>query len=110
MGLDLPGHGASRGFGGGSILDLADKVADLLERLQVPRPIPCGLSIDKPVLVVSAEDDRLTPPKYSDYIEKHIHGCQRVHIQDAGHLVPIEKPAALNQALKAFIASLSDRA
>lgn len=65
--------------------------------------------IDQPVLVISAEDDRLTPPKYSDYLEKHIRGCQRVHIQDAGHLVPLEKPAALNQALAAFITSLSDR-
>lgn len=206
LALDLPGHGASRGSGGGSIPELAEEVAELLEGLQVPRPIPCGLSIggaivlqllidrsallaggvlvgtgarlrvlpdiiamietdyagfidmldqfsasektdperlrpvrqaaaaclpavtagdfqacdrfdvmdcldriDKPVLVVSAEDDRLTPPKYSDYLEKHIHDCQRVHIQDAGHLVPIEKPAELNQALMAFIASLSDR-
>lgn len=66
--------------------------------------------IDKPVLVVSAADDRLTPPKYSDYLEKHITTSQRVHIQDAGHLVPLEKPTALNQALTTFVANLSDRA
>jgi pimeloyl-ACP methyl ester carboxylesterase len=206
LALDLPGHGASSGSGGADIPELAEGVAELLERLQVPRAIPCGLSIggaivlqllidrsallaggvlvgtgarlrvlpdiiemieteyesfvnmvgqfgasektdperlrpvrqaaaacapavtagdfracdrfdvmdrldriDKPVLVVSAEDDRLTPPKYSDYLEKHIHDCQRVHIQDAGHLAPIEKPTELNQALRAFILSLSDR-
>jgi len=65
--------------------------------------------INQPVLVISAEDDRLTPPKYSDYLEKNIRGCQRVHIQDAGHLVPIEQPAALNQALMAFVAKLTGR-
>jgi len=206
LALDLPGHGASSRSGAGSIPERAEEVAGLLEGLQAPRPIPCGLSIggaivlqllldrsallaggvlvgtgarlrvlpdiiamietdyagfvdmlgqfgasektdperlqpvrqaaaacgpavtagdfracdrfdvmdqldriDKPVLIVSAEDDRLTPPKYSDYLEKHIRTSQRVHIRDAGHLVPIEKPAALNQALTAFIASLSDQ-
>jgi len=206
LALDLPGHGASRGPGCHHVPEYAAAVAGLLERLDIPRPIPCGLSIggaivlqllierslplaggvliatgarlrvlpgiiemiatnydgfidmlgrfgtcektdpaclapilqataacppavtaadfkacdqfdvmdrldriDQPVLIVSAEDDRLTPPKYSDYLEKHIRGSRRVHIQDAGHLVPIEKPAALNQALTAFIASLSGR-
>lgn len=206
LALDLPGHGASRGPGCDRVPDYAAAVAGLLEHLEIPRPIPCGLSIggaivlqllidrssllaggvlvgtgarlrvlpaiielietnyegfidmlgqfgasektdpaclapilqataacppavtaadfkacdrfdvmdrldriDHPVLVVSAEDDRLTPPKYSDYLEKHIRGCQRVHIQDAGHLVPIEQPAALNRALTAFIARLPER-
>lgn len=66
--------------------------------------------IDQPVLVISAEDDRLTPTKYSDYLEKHIRGSQRVHIQDAGHLVPIEQPNMLNKALMAFVAKLTGRA
>lgn len=207
LALDLPGHGASRGPGCDRVPDYAAAVAGLIERLEIPRPIPCGLSIggaivlqllierslplaggvlvgtgarlrvlpeiiemietnyagfidmlgrfgacektdpaclapilqataacppavtaadfkacdrfdvmdrldriDQPVLVVSAEDDRLTPTKYSDYLEKHIRGSMRVHIQDAGHLVPIEKPGALNQALRAFIANLPDRA
>jgi pimeloyl-ACP methyl ester carboxylesterase len=65
--------------------------------------------IDKPVLVISAEDDRLTPPKYSDYLEKNIPDCQRVHIREAGHLVPIEQPAALNQSLMAFVTKLTNR-
>ena len=65
--------------------------------------------IHKPVLVVSAEDDRLTPMKYSDYLENNIQDCQRVHIHDAGHLVPIEQPGAVNQALANFMAVIAER-
>ena len=39
----------------------------------------------------------------------HIQDCQRVHIPDAGHLVPIEQPGAVNQALADFIAVIADR-
>jgi pimeloyl-ACP methyl ester carboxylesterase len=64
--------------------------------------------IDKPVLVISGADDRLTPPKYSAFLESHIPGSQRVLIQEAGHLVPVEKPAEVNQALGAFVASVPE--
>jgi pimeloyl-ACP methyl ester carboxylesterase len=58
------------------------------------------------VLVVSGEDDKLTPPKYAEYLAAHIQGAQRVHIRDAGHLLPVEKPEELNQALRNFLGSL----
>ena len=47
-------------------------------------------AIRVPVLVISAEDDRLTPPKYAEFLEAHIPGASRTHIRDAGHFVPIE--------------------
>lgn len=203
LALDLPGHGQSPGPGRTNVPAYATAVAEWLEHLKPPRPIPCGLSIggaivlqllldrpaltaagvlmgtgarlrvlpeiletietdyagfvahlgrfgasektaperirpvqnataaclpevtagdfracdgfdvmarlteiDKPVLVISGSDDRLTPPKYSVYLENHIRGARRVEIQDAGHLVPVEKPAQVNQALQAFVASL----
>lgn len=56
-----------------------------------------------PVLVVSAEDDRLTPPKYAEFLAQHIPGSSRVHIPDAGHFVPIEKPLEVNAALTRFL-------
>lgn len=62
--------------------------------------------IQTPVLVISAEEDQLTPPKYSDYLEQQIAGSQRVHIREAGHLMPIEQPEAVNQALASFVAGL----
>jgi len=57
-----------------------------------------------PVLVISAEDDKLTPPKYSDFLVAHIKGAARCNIPDAGHVVPVEKPEAVSEAIRAFMA------
>jgi pimeloyl-ACP methyl ester carboxylesterase len=59
-------------------------------------------SIRVPVLIVSAEDDRLTPPKYGLFLEKNIPNAVRCHVRDAGHFVPIEKPQEVNAAITAF--------
>ena len=59
--------------------------------------------IQHPVLVVSAEEDKLTPPKYGDFLEKQIAGARRAHIADAGHLVPVEQADAFNEAVAAFL-------
>ena len=59
--------------------------------------------IDVPVLIVSAEEDRLTPPKYADFLESAISKTARFHIADAGHIVALENPQAVNQAIIDFI-------
>jgi len=63
-------------------------------------------SITAPVLVVSAEDDQVTPPKYGDFLEKTLPNASRAHIHKAGHIVPLEQPEQVNQAIKAFIEGL----
>jgi pimeloyl-ACP methyl ester carboxylesterase len=60
-------------------------------------------SMRVPVLIISAEDDRLTPPKYGLFLEKNIPGAVRRHIRDAGHFVPIEKPIEINAAIAGFL-------
>jgi pimeloyl-ACP methyl ester carboxylesterase len=45
MAIDLPGHGTSHGKGRDSISDYAQAVNDFLDLVQVPRPIPCWLSM-----------------------------------------------------------------
>lgn len=60
-------------------------------------------AIRAPVLVISAEDDQLTPPKYGEFLERHIPNAVRVHILDAGHFVPIEKPLEVNAAIRQFL-------
>jgi pimeloyl-ACP methyl ester carboxylesterase len=62
-------------------------------------------NIRAPVLVVSADEDKLTPPKYADYIESVIPQTARAHIADAGHIAPLEKPRAVNQAIMDFLDS-----
>jgi pimeloyl-ACP methyl ester carboxylesterase len=65
--------------------------------------IPRLASIRRPVLVISAEDDRLTPPKYGEFLERRIPDAARTHIRDAGHFVPIEKPREVNSAIARFL-------
>ena len=60
-------------------------------------------SIDAPVLVITSEEDKLTPPKYGIFLEQKIKRASRVHIQDAGHLAPAEKPEEVNGAIAAFL-------
>jgi pimeloyl-ACP methyl ester carboxylesterase len=60
-------------------------------------------SIRRPVLVISAADDQLTPPKYGEFLEKRIPNAVRAHIRDAGHFVPIENPREANSAIARFL-------
>jgi pimeloyl-ACP methyl ester carboxylesterase len=60
-------------------------------------------SITVPVLVVTAEDDQVTPPKYGEFLESSITNASRVHIMEAGHIVPMEKPEEVNRAIIEFM-------
>jgi pimeloyl-ACP methyl ester carboxylesterase len=60
-------------------------------------------SIRSPVLLVTAEDDQVTPPKYGDFMETSLANSSRVHITKAGHIVPMEKPEAVNKAIVEFL-------
>lgn len=56
-------------------------------------------SISTPVLILTAEDDKLTPPKYGSYMKEHINNASITEIKDAGHLSPLEQPDAFNRAV-----------
>jgi pimeloyl-ACP methyl ester carboxylesterase len=200
LSIELPGHGGSDGEGLDKIEDYAQAVVGFIQAIDVPRPIPCGLSmggaitqqlmlecphllkagiligtgsrlkvapvifemvekdfasyvdmmgslatsaktdptiresfkvqiarckpeitrgdfcacdrfdvtqrlsaIDFPVLVVTAEDDKLTPPKYGIALAQGIKNATRSHIIDAGHIVPMEKPGDVNKAILQFL-------
>ena len=60
-------------------------------------------SIKIPILVITAEDDKLTPPKYGAFLEQNIRNANRTHILDAGHIVPMEKPEEVNWAIVEFL-------
>jgi pimeloyl-ACP methyl ester carboxylesterase len=59
--------------------------------------------ISVPVLIISAEDDKLTPPKYAEFLESGIPNAARTHIMDAGHIAPMEKPEEVNRAIIEFL-------
>jgi len=62
-------------------------------------------AIKSRVLIVTAQDDFLTPPKFGEALEQAIPGARRVHLLGSGHMVPIEKAAELNEALRGFLGS-----
>ncbi|MHB8770603.1 MAG: alpha/beta fold hydrolase [Syntrophales bacterium] len=59
-----------------------------------------------PVLVVCGADDKMTPPSLSQGVRDGIPGARLALIEEAGHFVMLENPAAFNAALTDFVASL----
>lgn len=56
-----------------------------------------------PALVVSATHDRMTPPKYGEYLHQEIPGALFTLIEGAGHMMAVEKPDALTAAVVRFM-------
>jgi pimeloyl-ACP methyl ester carboxylesterase len=63
-------------------------------------------SIRVPTLVIVGEKDAITPPNMAETLRAGIRGAQLVNIPGAGHLSNLENPAAFNEALLTFLASL----
>jgi pimeloyl-ACP methyl ester carboxylesterase len=63
--------------------------------------------IGVPTLVVVGREDRLTPVKYSEYLRDRISGAILEVIEGAGHMVMVERPEALNGAIRRFMSSVS---
>jgi pimeloyl-ACP methyl ester carboxylesterase len=63
--------------------------------------------INVPVLVLTASDDILTPPKYGSYLAGNLKDAHSVNIENAGHFSPIEKPIELNNAIHDFLIRLA---
>lgn len=63
-----------------------------------------GLSaIACPTLVLCGRQDALTPPELSEEIAGLIPGADLVQVDDCGHLATMERPAAVNAALRAWM-------
>ncbi len=62
--------------------------------------------ITAPVLVITAMEDSLTPPKYGDFLIENIPNSTLVRIEGAGHMVPAEKPEETNSAIAEFLNNL----
>jgi len=62
--------------------------------------------IRPPTLIVCGREDRLTPPKYSEFLNKKIAGSRMEIIEDAGHMVMLEASQALCMAILGFLGPL----
>jgi pimeloyl-ACP methyl ester carboxylesterase len=64
-------------------------------------------SISVPSLIVVGEEDVVTPPALSQAMHVAIPGSTLATIPNAGHLANVESPEAFNDALRAFVKSLT---
>lgn len=60
-------------------------------------------TINVPTLVIVGKEDTLTPPSDSREIADGIPGAKLVEIPAAGHMSPMEQPAAVTEALLGFL-------
>lgn len=63
--------------------------------------------IKLPTLVITADQDRATPPRLAWHIHEHIKGSRLVTVEDSGHMTTAEQPEAVDGALLDFYASLA---
>ena len=61
-------------------------------------------AVDVPALAVVGAHDGLTPPAYHEYLAAEIPAGEWTEIPEAAHLAMLERPAAFNEALAAFLA------
>ncbi len=59
--------------------------------------------IDKPALIICGNEDSLTPVKYSLFLENELPRSRLEIIQNAGHMVMLEKPEAVTRAIIKFL-------
>ncbi len=56
-------------------------------------------SIAVPTLIVVGANDRMTPPKYADFLHRAIAGSELAVIDGAGHLPHLEQTSIVNDAI-----------
>jgi pimeloyl-ACP methyl ester carboxylesterase len=59
--------------------------------------------LSTPAVAIVGEYDQLTPPWYHEYLADNLSDCGLVEIPDAAHLAMLERPAAFNTAVAAFL-------
>jgi pimeloyl-ACP methyl ester carboxylesterase len=56
-----------------------------------------------PSLVICGDEDRLTPLRYSEYLAATMKNARLLRVENAGHMVMLERPAIIGQALTDFV-------
>ncbi len=65
-------------------------------------------AISQPVLIICGSEDRLTPVKYSRYLEEKIPRGEVRVIEEAGHMVMLENPERVNQVIAEFMTQFTE--
>jgi pimeloyl-ACP methyl ester carboxylesterase len=60
-----------------------------------------------PSLVVAGREDRMTPPRYAEYLQAHLPRSRLVWIPGAGHMAHVERAREVNEAIRQFLEELA---
>lgn len=86
--------------------DPASIAASQLAMAARPDSTPMLPGVAKPTLVLVGESDAISPAAEMQTIADAIPSARFVEVSGAGHMAPVEKPEAVNDALREFAASL----
>lgn len=84
----------------------AQLIRQNLAIMAAPDLRPALPSIDCPTLVVCGDGDAVTPPECSRETAAAIPGARLVWLPDCGHMLTMEKPAAVNALLLDWLAAV----
>jgi pimeloyl-ACP methyl ester carboxylesterase len=59
-----------------------------------------------PTLVITGRDDHFAPPDQAEAVQRLVPGARLAVVDDAGHMLTSEQPAAFNAAVEGFLAEL----
>jgi pimeloyl-ACP methyl ester carboxylesterase len=59
-----------------------------------------------PVLVLCGTEDRMMPPRYSEYMAGHMKNARLHLVDEAGHMTMLEKPAVVAERLQMFVSDI----
>ena len=62
-----------------------------------------------PALVIGGREDRMTPPKFAEYLHAHLPDSRLVWVEGAGHMVHAERSRQVNEAIHQFLIDLGLR-
>jgi len=62
--------------------------------------------IYKPAILLCGAQDKMTPPRFSQFLADNIPNSELEIIPEAGHMVTLEQPRAVSNALLAFLPSI----
>ncbi len=66
--------------------------------------------IGAPTLVISGSEDRMTPPKYAQFLYEQIPGAVLESLEGAGHVPQLEQPERVARMLSAFLETAGEGA
>jgi len=60
-----------------------------------------------PTLIICGSEDKLTPPKNAKFLQENILHSEQVIVERAGHMVMLENPPAVVDAIERFVENLN---